>query len=137
MMDSINPNDILFDGRRIGDMQRDELVLVVAALDRTIADLATSIAAGHPLPIERNQVLVNPMMPGEHSILETVAGAGDMVENMGPPVVIAPYKPPKDKRVQKVLRAAEAERKADADRAEPRQIFRDPRLDPKYRPPKK
>ncbi|MGY3392957.1 hypothetical protein ACVWW6_005548 [Bradyrhizobium sp. USDA 3311] len=93
------------------------------------ADNATSIA--------RNQISVTPPpLKREDSVLETFAGAGDMAENMGPPVVMAPYKPPKDKRVQGLLKDAAAARAAEAE-AKPREIFRDPRLDPSYGKKKK
>jgi len=85
--------------------------------------------------IERNMVEVNPMVPGEHSILEPVDGVGDMVDNAGPPVVMAPYKPPRDRRVQKLLKEG-AKARAAEEEAKPREIFSDPRLDPNYRPPK-
>ena len=92
------------------------------------ADAATSIAA--------NQIITPRQMPGEDSVLETFAAAGDMAESIGPPVVIAPYKPPRDPRVRGVLRAAAREREAEAE-AKPREIFRDPRLDPNYGKKKK
>jgi hypothetical protein len=86
--------------------------------------------------IARNQIITAPMVPGDDSILEVRDGAGDMFEQLGPPVVIKPYRRPKDPRVQGVLDAAEAERKAEAAAEEPRKIFSDPRLDPDYKPPK-
>jgi hypothetical protein len=92
------------------------------------ADAETSIA--------RNQVITAPMTPGDDSILEMRDGAGDMFEQVGPPVVIAPYKAPKDKRVQQLLKDAAAARAAEEE-AVPRKIFTDPRLDPKWKPPKK
>lgn len=92
------------------------------------ADAETSIA--------RNQVITAPMVPGEDSVLEKRDGAGDMFEQLGPPVVIKPYRRPKDPRVQDVLDGAEAERKAESATEEPRKIFSDPRLDPDYKPPK-
>ncbi len=126
-------NDIVFEGKRIGDMQRDELVVVVAALYVQLGEVA--IAAG-PKPIERNQIITPRQTPGEDSVLETFAAAADMAEDIGPAVVIAPYKPPRDPRVRGVLRAAAKERAAEAE-TKPRDIFRDPRLDPNYGKKKK
>lgn len=126
-------NDIVFEGKRIGDMQRDELVLVVATLYGQLGEI---MLASGPKPIERNQIIMPRQMPGEDSVLETFAAAADMAEDIGPPVVIAPYKPPRDPRVRGVLRAAAKERAAEAE-AKPREIFRDPRLDPSYGKKKK
>ncbi|MBP1296636.1 hypothetical protein [Bradyrhizobium elkanii] len=93
-------------------------------------------APTHEEAISANQIIPAAMLlTREDSVLETYAGAGDMVDDIGPPVVIAPYKAPKDPRVQQLLRDAEAVR--EAERAEPRQLFTDPRLDPNYKPPKK
>lgn len=86
--------------------------------------------------ISRNQIITPRQMPGEDSILETFAAASDMAESIGPAVVIAPYKPPRDPRVRGVLRAAAKEPAAEAE-AKPREIFRDPRLDPSYGKKKK
>jgi hypothetical protein len=98
------------------------------------------VFASQPLTTEQqiagNQMITAPMAPGDDSILEQRDGAGDMFEQLGPPVVIKPYRRPKDPRVQGVLDAAEAERKAEAATEEPRKIFSDPRLDPNYKPPK-
>jgi hypothetical protein len=93
------------------------------------ADAATSI--------ERNQVLTPAQKPeGDEQTLERVDGAEDF-ENLGPPVVIAPYKRPRDKRVTAALDAADRQREAEGLRQAPRKIYTDPRLDPNYKPPKK
>lgn len=86
--------------------------------------------------IARNTVITKPMMPGDDSILETHAGAGDMVDDIGAPVVMAKYTPPKDPRVRQLLKDAEAARRAEAEPVV-REIFTDPRLDPNYKPLRK
>ena len=98
--------------------------------------LFASVSLTAEQQIACNQVITAPMASGDDSILEKRDGAGDMFEQLGPPVVIKPYRRPKDPRVQRVLDAAEAERKAEAAAEEQRKIFSDPRLDPDYKPPK-
>ncbi|WP_143199917.1 hypothetical protein [Bradyrhizobium sp. NAS80.1] len=135
----MNPNDIIFGGKRVGDMQRDELVVMVAALDHQISELVVLVAGiDSPRSIESNQVIPQSMtLALEDSVLETYDGAGDMVEDIGEPVRIAPYKPPRDKRVQHLVQAAREREAAAKEEVKPRQIFTDPRLDPNYKPPKK
>lgn len=88
--------------------------------------------------IEGNQVITPAQSPGkDDNALETIDGAGDQVEAIGAPVTFPKYTPPRDKRVQDKLRAAEAERKASREPPPLRPTFTDPRLDPKYKPPKK
>lgn len=98
------------------------------------------VFASVPLTAEQqiagNQVITGPMAPGDDSILEERDGSGEMFEQLGPPVLIKPYRRPKDPRVQNILDAAEAERKAEVSAEVPRKIFSDPRLDPDYKPPK-
>jgi phosphoglycolate phosphatase-like HAD superfamily hydrolase len=96
---------------------------------------ATYEPADAETAIARNQVIPAPMVPGNDSILEMRDGPGDVFEQLGPPVVIKPYKRPKDPRVQQALDDAEAARRAEA-MPEWRMVFSDPRLDPNYRPPK-
>jgi hypothetical protein len=97
------------------------------------ADSATSI--------ERNQVIpAKTELKREDSVLETFDGAGDLVENVGGPVVIAPYRKPSDPRVKDLIpdspqRAREREQR-EQQGLKPRQIFTDPRLNPDYRPPR-
>jgi hypothetical protein len=131
----IDARDIVWADKRVGEMDRDELIAFIGQLNHQIAELAI---AGGPKPIARNQVIPPRQTPGEDHALELEDGRDDM-EYLGPPVVIAPYKPPRDKRVQAMLRDAERQRKAEADRDKPpaRKIYTDPRLNPNYKPPKR
>lgn len=88
--------------------------------------------------IARNQVITPAQTPGkDDSALETIDGAGDQMETIGPSVTYPKYTPPADKRVQAALREGAAARKASREPPPLRPTFSDPRLDPKYKPPKK
>jgi hypothetical protein len=93
------------------------------------ADAATAIA--------HNQIITPAQLPGgdEHT-LERLDDA-EARDYAGPPVLIAPYKRPADKRVKGLLDDAARNRAAEGERAAPRALFSDPRLAPNYKPPKK
>jgi hypothetical protein len=87
--------------------------------------------------IERNQIVTAPQTPApDDRTLERVDEL-EAKDAAGPPVVFAAYKPPKDPRVQPLLKAAAAQRAAEGARAPPIATFTDPRLDPTYKPPKR
>lgn len=90
--------------------------------------------ASGPRPIPDNQIVLGRQVPGPDDHTLERADDPDTKEEAGPPAVISPYKPPRDKRVQTVLKDAAAERDAAEARDPPRKTFSDPRLDPNYRP---